>query len=344
MRVSQELLNRLAKLAQTERTVFSAYIETTGNWDNVQEIIQRETDRIMPLLTPEETEYFDVSISLFEDYIQKKREKNYSGPGLAFFIDIGADYYQGVELTIPPRHSFFAMDNEAIILPLAMELDEYEPVGVIMADASGGRIIILAGEVLENVDDIDAKVHHLSKVGGWSQMRYQRRRDKQVKHFAKEIASQADKIFVKENIRRILLAGRKEILTAIEEELSSQARNNIIDRIRWDLDATDNEFIKKVSPLFRQVERQQEKDILKTFIGELRRHGLAIAGIEDTKRALQFGQVDTLILDSKLKPTISEELTSIAEATSTYVEFVPPDNEILNKFDGVGAILRYKSD
>ena len=342
MRISEDLLRKLASLAETDRTVFSAYIETAGNWDKVDVLIEKEIKRITPLLNKNESEYFDVSLSLMKDYINSKSSKGYNGPGLAFFADIGADFTQGVELSVAPQKSFFALDNEAIIAPLAFELDEYEPVGVIMADASGARILVVAGKIIDDAQSMRAKIHHLCKVGGWSQMRYQRRRGKQVKHFSKEIASAVDKIFTDEKIKRILLAGRDQILKSIENELSQKWQNSVIGRIAWDLDAGDDEFLRKVSPIFEKAEREQEKNVVGEFNAEIRKNGLAVAGMENTETALEYGQVDTLLLEIGLAKEIVEELTSLSETNSSHVEFVQRNNEILSKFDGIGAILRYK--
>ena len=55
---------------------------------------------------------------------------------------------------------------------------------------------------------IDSMVPGKTKAGGWSQMRYQRRRDKQVKEFAKDVANAAEKIFSAENIKRIFLGSK----------------------------------------------------------------------------------------------------------------------------------------
>ncbi len=342
MKISKELLRDLAQLAETERTIMSAYIDTTNDWDATRKFVESERERLLSLLTKDEAEYFDVSLTLLKDYLNKKSSQNYRGPGLAFFADIGADYSRGVELTVSPEKSFIALDKEALILPLALELDEYEPVGVIVADASGARIFVAAGQTIEDAHSLRTKIHHLSKVGGWSQMRYQRRRDKQVKHFSKDVAENARKIFSEIGVKRILLAGRERILDAIHNELAKNLQDMVIATVKWDLDAGEDDFLKKIAPIFEQIEREQEKNILEKFVAELRRNGLAVKGIEETQTALRRGQVDMLLLDEMLDSKIAEQLTSLAEATSAYVEFFPQRNEVMRKIGGIGAILRYK--
>lgn len=343
MHVTEDLLRKLALLEQSDRTIMSVYLDLRLGWDSAEEAIEKEIKRIKPALIPEELEYFETSLDFMYEYFDKKKSQGYQGPGLAFFIDLGEGYATGVETTISHDTSI-AIDEEAIIHPLAKELDEYEPVGVIMADASGARVLISMGNVLEDEKDVNAKIHHLSKVGGWSQMRYQRRREKEIKHFAKDVADVASNLFQKEKVNRVLMAGRNRILTAIEEELPQRWRESIIDSIKWDMSLSDDEFARKIAPSLVKAEREQEEEILERFIAEYRRCGLAAAGMQNVLTALEIGQVDTLILDSDLDEETTEELTSKAEATSAHVEFIPARDSRLAKLGGIGALLRYKTD
>ncbi len=341
MKVSGKLLRQLAQLSQTDRTVLSAYLDLRKGWDAVRHFIDYESARLLPLLNKQERDYFETSLSFLFDYIDEKKAEKFRGPGIAFFADLGANFTRGVELAAAPE-PLMAIDDEAIIHPLALELDEYEPVGVIMIDAHCTRILIIAGRNIEDMDSFCKKIHHLSKVGGWSQMRYQRRRAKQIKHFAKEIIEKAITIFNESGINRIVIAGRNRMITALEQEFPKQWHDKVIATLRWDLDAADKEFLLKIRPILEETERNQEKNLLEKLITELRRGGLAVVGIEPTRNALKMGQVDTLFISKAIDFKTSEELTSRAEVTAAYVEFVPQENEMFARLGGVAAFLRYK--
>jgi peptide chain release factor subunit 1 len=223
-----------------------------------------------------------------------------------------------------------------------MQLDEYEQIGVIMIDAHCARVLLITGRIMDDMERYCKKIHHLSKVGGWSQMRYQRRRLKQVKHFAKDVVEKASGIFKEANVRRILLAGRDRMITALENELGQQWRDKLITTIRWDLDAADRDFLKKIRPIMEEVERDEEKELLQKLVTEVRIGGLGVAGVADTREALKMAQVDTLIISESLPFDQSEELTSLAKSTGAYVEFVPKENKVLVQLGRVGALLRYK--
>lgn len=339
--ITEDLLKELSVLSANERTVLSVYLDLENGWDRVGRFISQESKRIIPLLSPAEREYFETSISFLADVFREKKQVGFRGPGLAFFADLGADYLKTVELKMPPE-PLVAVDREAVIHPLALQYDEFEPIGVIMIDAQCVRIMLVAGLIIDDMDRFCKKIHHLSKVGGWSQMRYQRRRLKQVQHFARDTVERAEAIFGEKGVKRILIAGRDRMITALESELSQRLKSKVIAKVRWDLDAPDSDFLRKIRPVMEEAEREEEKELLAEFIGELRRGGLGIAGVEETRRALARGQVDTIMISRSVDSRVIEELTSLAKKTGAGVEFIPVDDKTLASFGGVGALLRYR--
>lgn len=341
MHITEALLRELSLLAETDRTVLSAYLDLSMGWDRAEDFIARERRRLKRLLCGEEWENFEVSLEFMSLYLVEKKGGGYSGPGLAFFADLGANYVKGVELPASPE-PLLAVDDEAIIFPLALQLDEYEPVGVILIDASGARILITAGETTQDMNSLAKKIHHKSKVGGWSQMRYQRRREKQVKHLAVELAKRAEAVFREEGVHRIILGGQGRMITACKEELPKALREKVIGELPWSLKGDDAELLDRMENLVEATERGQEEGLIKRLVGELRRGGLAVAGIEDVERALVMGAVDVLLVGDDLDTDTRERLASLTESTDAHVEYVPGNNEILAGLGCVGALLRFK--
>jgi peptide chain release factor subunit 1 len=342
MKVSGKLIRELAQLSKTERTVLSSYMDVRKGWREVKHFLERESLRLNKLLNPQEKDYFESSLSLLFDYLNKKEANDFHGPGLAFFADMGTNFTRGVELAEAPE-LLLAVDDEAIIHPLALQLDEYEPIGVIMIDASCARVLIAAGRVIDDMETYRRKIHHLSKVGGWSQMRYQRRRYKEVQRFAREIREKATEIFNEAGVKRILVAGRNRMITALQQEFPKIWHDKIIATIPWDLDAPDDEFLRKIRPILEDAERNQEKNLLEILVGEVRRGGLAVAGIERTLNALKMSQVDILLVSMGIDIKTSELLTNLAASSGAGVEYVAKENKILAQIGGVGALLRYKT-
>jgi peptide subunit release factor 1 (eRF1) len=123
--------------------------------------------------------------------------------------------------------------------------------------------------------------------------------------------------------------------------LPDTLKKQVIATIPWDLDNTDKDFLTKVRPFLEKAERDQEKRLYSVFLGELKRGGLAKSGFESVYKALQNGQVDTLILGEDLAQEKKETLTSLAQATNAYIEFIPSKTRSLDQINQVGALLRW---
>ena len=54
MKLTQDVLRELARLAQTDRTVLSAYLTLADGWDAAADFIAKETARLTPFLDAEE--------------------------------------------------------------------------------------------------------------------------------------------------------------------------------------------------------------------------------------------------------------------------------------------------
>ncbi len=342
MDINEKLLHDLALLAETDRTVLSVYLNTAQHKDRVDEFIEKEKRRLRPLLSTSEWGDLDSSLEFLVDFINKKRSGGYRGPGLAFFADLGASYVKGVELPVTPK-PLLTVESEPQLFPLAMLLDEYEPVGVITVDHSGARIFVAAGKTTEDGDSLKKKIKNLVKVGGWSQMRYQRRRDKQILLMAKDIASRATTVFKEAGVKRIVLAGREQMITAVKPELPKAMVKQIIGTVAWDMKSGDDKLLEKLRPVMEQAERDQEAGLLERLNGELRRNGLAVGGLKLVQDALQFGAVDTLLVSDDLDQDSKERFTRQAEAIGAHIEFFPGKPKLLAEHDGIAALLRYRA-
>lgn len=341
MRITEELLAELAALAETERSVLSLYLDLSAGWDRAKTFLERETSKLEPHLKPAERAALADSLEFARAEINERHAHGYDGPGLAVFCDLGADLVRAVELPAPPENRV-VVDDEALIHPLAVQLDEYEPVGVIAVDATGARIYTAAGRTLEDRDSLSKQIKNLVKVGGWSQMRYQRRRAKQIKHLVVETVKRAERIFREEGVRRIVLVGRERMLADLERDLPKALKKRIIGRVAWDVGAGEDDLTGRLAEVLEAAEREQESELLGRFSGELRRGGLAVGGRSDVERSLTYGAVDVLLLDESVDAALAEELTGRAETTAAHVEHLPGRAEELKSHGGVGALLRFR--
>jgi peptide chain release factor subunit 1 len=340
MELSKKIIRKLADLEQESRGILSVYLDLSGRWEAAESFLSSSASRLERTLEGEEAEYLEVAMDLIGEEIGRLKGRAMSAPGLAMFVSPDHGVLRSVELPSPPAN-LLTLDREAAIFQLALQLDEFEPVGVIVVDASGARVLVAAGEVSQDLGSYRANIHHLCKVGGWSQMRYQRRRDKQVKAAAIEVVKMAQQVFEEQGVARVFIAGRERMMTAVEDEMPQAFRDRVVGRLAWDLKAGDDRLIEEARPIFEEAERAQEGELLERFRGEIKRGGLAAAGPDEVRTALEWGAVDVLLLGPECGAEEREELASMATTTSAHVEIVPQGGPLLSKHGGAGAILRF---
>ena len=116
---------------------------------------------------------------------------------------------------------------ESKTLELAELQDEYENAAVVIADNKKAKIYLISSLSAQSEESVSGNVKNHVKKGGWSQQRYERRRDKELLLYAKEIVDALIKLRQSESIAHIILAGSKETIQAIEENVPADMKNRI---------------------------------------------------------------------------------------------------------------------
>jgi peptide subunit release factor 1 (eRF1) len=206
--------------------------------------------------------------------------------------------------------------------------------------------------------------------GGWSQKRYQRRRDHQLLHYARDVAEHLDALSRDEGFDRIVLIGSEETMVAIEAELHPVLRERVIARDNADLEDGEDSLVAAAFDHYWAAERVSEQQLWERVRAEYKAGALAAVGATDVLHAVQNGRAEALLIDREVSiqgvrcaacentmhgtPTscqicgaraLSEvdlvnELTRQAELTGAEVEYADPIAG-LSQVGGVAALLRY---
>ena len=142
--------------------------------------------------------------------------------------------------------------------------------------------------------------NHVRK-GGWSQQRYERRRDKQLLLYAREIVDALREIEREENISRILLVGSRETLQSIHENIPKELQKKVAQKIT-DLGKGEKAVSDDMFELFFEGERQSEQQLWDKIRAEYLRGGLGTAGIEEVFSKVKEGRIEKMIVNRDYKP------------------------------------------
>ena len=297
--ISPAELRELSELEAPERAFLSVYLAGPSSLDG----LEGRFTHLRRALAGEEAErnerdHFDENVKLVRDYLKKNPLKTGS---LCLFACWAIDFFKAIPLSTR-LEDFIAVDSSPFIRPLAEFLDEYENVAVVVADNKRARIFLVSATVAEHEKKIAGNVKNHVRKGGWSQQRYERRRDKQLLHYAREIVRALEKLDREAEFRRILLVGGKEILGIVYENLPSALARKVAGREAFDLGKGEKALNEEIRKLFVEEERRSEKELWERIRSEYLRGGLGVVGLGDVFRAAKAGRVEKAVVDRSFKP------------------------------------------
>ena len=224
-----------------------------------------------------------------------------SANGVAIFACSGADLWEAVQLNVPVEEHKLYIYNQPHLYHLARLDDEYPRYAALLTDANSARIFVFGlGQTLDTAEVKGKKMQRV-KVGGWSQARYQRRVQNAHQSHAKELVDTLDRIAREDNIKHIILAGDVTILTALQAEMPKHLAAKVVDTVKLDLKASDQEVFEATLERMREEDAKSDSDKAARLMREYRSRGLACVGPEETLEALANGQADEVLISVALE-------------------------------------------
>lgn len=259
-----------------------------------------------------------------------------------------------VETFEPPEEfniRLYRCDQTFVTDPLEEMLEIKELYGLIVIERQEATIGVLIGKKIKVLQHFDSFVPGKTNKGGQSAMRYSRIREGLAKEFFRKVAdSMKAEFFNMKNLKGILVGGpgpTKEdfikegnLLTEIKEKILAVKDIGYSDEHGLEL------LVESSQDVLAEQEIIQEKKLMEKFFNMLGKERDKTAyGIEDVKKALDYGAVDMLLLSKKLDKDKIKDFEKQALETSVKVELVSVDTEEGVQFwniGGVGAMLRFK--
>ena len=363
-------LQDLAERKGPQRAFLSLYLSSPDARNNLDARVSRVRDMLSDNET--ELEHFSENLALVRGYLE---DNPFKAGSLCMFACWATDYLHVFPLTAELEElaatvpDLLWVDSSPYIRPLAELQDEYENFVVVTADNSETCVYFVTSATPEQEERVKGDIKNAVKKGGWSQQRYARRREKDLLHYAKEVAEVLTELDKRETFERLFLMGSDEAMLEIEEVLPEPLKDKLVAKQAVDLHQED-EVWDAVLELFVEQERADEESLWETIKGEYLRDGRAVVGREEVLRAAAVGRVEKMIVtrDAKmagvrcrdcenLRPGTPEtcqvcgsaslfrvdlvnELVELVAASSAETEFADPIPG-LTKSGDVAALLRY---
>jgi stalled ribosome rescue protein Dom34 len=242
------------------------------------------------------------------------------------------------QVTVAPQPDLFQ---------LARLVDEHETAVVAVVDSNTSRLFVTRRGVLREVGGADEDPKYFRTrpmVGGLNQASYQRHNANLRAEFARETAAELARLVDAEGASRVVLAGDEVAIPRMREALSPRVAALVKDVLRLDIRTPLDAVAEEVRQVLAAADAENAETIADQLVGAVRAGGLGVAGLDETRTALEHGQVDELVLDpAQLDAAARGELVRMAQVTSATVEVVQ-GHDGLQRLGGVGALLRYRHD
>jgi peptide chain release factor subunit 1 len=311
---------------------------------------------------------FDKTMQNIEKYLGMNG-REHGQKGLAIFASNEYEFFRAYKLGVPVD-DLMVVDASPYIRPLAKLVEDYETFGLVILDNHRARIYVVSSGRIEDKDRIAEDIMKKHKKGGMSQARFQRLRLGAIEHFLKEVSEEMVRLFSKDNVVRIIIAGPGNAKIMLKNFLPKELKYEILDLIDMDFDEADGYLVSKAEEIILEDEKETASKNVARLKDEILKHGLAVYGLEEIIDAVKNGSIELLLIsngyrlrgwicekcqlfDSGIKDKcpncngkvaevdVIEEIIEFAERTGTKVEFVD-DNSILRDLGGVGGLLRFK--
>ncbi len=239
-----------------------------------------------------------------------------------------------------PLESRVVIDDTPFIQPLTRAL-----VGglwcVLLANRRIARIFTGTPEQLEETDRIEDSVHSQHKQGGWSQARYQRSVEEEVRDHLTHTAAVVFELFRREGFEHLLIGAPEETVGDLERKLHPYLKERLAGHVRVSVEGSSAEEVRaEASRGIEEHERRRERELLDRLEHGLGAGGRAAAGNDEVLRCLDEARVDTLLLAEGFRASgVAERATE--KALETSAEVVVIRHHDLSRHDGIAALLRY---
>ena len=299
----EKLIDRLAEFEPVELPFISLYLNAQANERGRQDFERflrkefPERARTYSAHTPAR-ESFERDAERIREYLAKELRADTNG--VAVFACAGAnDFFEAVQLAAPFESHRLYVYNQPHLYPLARVLDQYPRYAVLVADTNRARLFVFGrGRALQREEVQNVKTRG-AKVGGWSQMRYQRHLEQYHLQHAKEVVDQLEQVVREDDIRHIILAGDDRIIPLLKEQFPKAVADKVVDVLSLDINAPEHEILEESLEAMRRYDAQTDAERVGRLLDEYRAGGLAVVGARDTLAALAMGQVEELIIAAR---------------------------------------------
>lgn len=341
IRELQNHLRTLIELDETESPVVSYFLDRDD--PDGTKTLRDQTSRARKALDRPQRQAFDLALDRIEDHVPWKLDD--STRSVAVFARSGSSPLFLVMEFEAALSTQVVVDPLPVVFPLIELKDNYHRYVLLICNKDSARVLeVSLGSVTREVWTRRPELR--KRVGReWTKLHYQNHRRDRTDRFLKEKIEMVERIVSAGGHTHLMLAGNPQILARVRKALPKHLERRLVDVIPAAARDRSTDIVLATLSTFIEHEERESVAAVHLLRRELRRGGLAVCGYGESRRALEQGQADQLILLAELdKAELArrEELVRLAVDQDVPVEVVQHSEE-LEQLGGVGCLLRYES-
>lgn len=298
-------LDELLSLEDGEPLFLSVYLDTSVNPDGQRTygvFLKKKTSLMTKLQRHKRGETgvreLRENIRRLEAYLAEHLKSETRG--LALFCSTRRGYFKALELPVPVRNKFAVSTspNLDVLIELVEESRHY---AITVLDQHSGRIFSLHLSDRPGPEtSLSQNVPGRTKVGGFSQMRYQRHRKDRIQHFMRDFAEQLERFDRREKPQGLVLLGTHENVSEFKRRLPRHLLEKVVLTRGIPAHEDEQDLISQVRRFVEQIEAQESHAALSQFYDRLCQDYLTVVGLDETLFNLQMGKVERLFVTDRL--------------------------------------------
>jgi peptide chain release factor subunit 1 len=192
-------------------------------------------------------------------------------------------------------------DREALLVPLANALDQFEQYGVVLVDRARMRLFsVLLNEVEEIMDNRFDKnrVRHLKSTGSdhrGSTNVVQRQADEQIRTNLRLAMEATDNLIQTRLMSRLILAGTRETTAELQRLLPKRLLRFVIGSAELGMDAHPADVLAATKGIADGYEKETELQSVQEVMTAAAKHQKAVVGLGHTLKVVNSGRIWQLI-------------------------------------------------
>jgi peptide chain release factor subunit 1 len=341
----QQQLDRLAAFEPAGEQVVSLYLDMRPDEhgrDNYQTFLRKIIPDQVRSFYGDARKQVESEFERIRQYLSA--ELRSSANGLALFA--AGRLFEPIQLDAPLEQHMLSIGPVPHLYPLARLNDQYPRYAAVLVNRNSARILVFSLGRVEASHVVNNVKTRRTAMGGWSQARYQRHVDNIQMLHVKEVVEMLAKIVTSESIHSVVVSCEETVKSDLMTQLPKHLADKVIDLVALPVAAPEHAVLAETFEALREHDADTDAAQVEALMGAWRAGGLGVVGAHRTKRALEVGQVEELLITAAPhqlgSPEVANELVLKARQTGARIRFIE-DPALLADVDGVGALLRFKT-